>query len=406
MRQDHVAARLPAQTLTFERFVTRVSNGLDAALLQYDRLIPTLLLNPPMRWFTAALMLLACIGPLMAQPAGAPPAKPMAMPVKLAPVKQGTVNKEATAVGSLLANESVMIRPEIAGRVTAIHFTEGQKVASGAKLLSLDSAEVQAQRAATEAELVWSQQRYDRAAELYSKKFISSQALDEARANLSRAQARIAEDEARLKKSEVRAPFAGTLGLRAISPGAYVKAGDDIVRLEDLSVMKLDFRIPETYLANLKRDQEVVLQVDAYPARVFKGRTFAFESALDEKTRTILVRARIPNAGGELKPGMFARVSLTLDTQSDALLIPEEAVIPRGSQSFVFRVIEGKAVMTAIELGIRRPGLVQVVKGLSADDRVVTDGHQKLQNGVPVMDVAAAGAKPPSAQAAVPAKGG
>ena len=360
-----------------------------------------------MRWFFAAVALLLChSGVVIAQPVGKPPDKPMAMPVKLAPVKQGAVNRDATAVGTLLANESVIIRPEIAGRVTAIHFREGEKVASGAKLVSLDSAEVEAQRAATQAELVWSQQRYDRAAELYSKNFISSQALDEARANLARAKARIAEDEARLRKSEVRAPFSGTLGLRAISPGAYVKAGDDIVRLEDLSVMKLDFRIPETYLASLKRDQEVNLQVDAYPQRSFKGRTFAFESALDEKTRTILVRARVPNAGGELKAGMFARVSLTLDSQADALLIPEEAIIPRGTQTFVFKVVDGKAVMTAVELGVRRPGQVQVVKGLSADDRVVTDGHQKLQNGSPVMDVAAAGGKPPSAQAATPAKGG
>lgn len=328
------------------------------------------------------------------------------MPVKLATVKQGTVNREATAVGNLVANESVTIRPEIAGRVTAIHFNEGHKIAAGAKLVSLDSAEVEAQLAATRAELLWAEQRYDRAAELYSKKFVSSQALDEARVNLARAKARLAEDEARLKKSEMRAPFAGTLGLRAVSPGAYVKAGDDIVRLEDLSVMKLDFRIPETYLAKLKRDQEVTLQVDAYPAKTFKGRTFAFESALDEKTRTVLVRARVPNPDAELKPGMFARVSLTLDTQAGALLIPEEAVVPRGGQTFVFRVIEGKAVMTQVELGVRQPGVVQVVKGLNAEDRVVTDGHQRLQNGTPIMDVAARGGKPPSAQAATPAKGG
>lgn len=364
--------------------------------------------NPSMRLATSALALLFLLfcDAARAQPAAKPPGKPMAMPVKIAAVKQGAVAREATAVGTLLANESVMIRPEIPGRVTAIHFGEGQKVASGAKLVSLDSAEIEAQRAATRADLLLSQQRYDRAAELYTKNFISSQALDEARANLSRAKAKIAEDEARLRKSEVRAPFAGTLGLRVISPGAYVKAGDDIVRLEDLSLMKLDFRIPETYLASLKRDQEVTLQVDPYPDRVFKGRTFALESALDERTRTILVRARVPNPGGELRPGMFARVNLTLESQANALLVPEEAIVPRGTQSFVFRVIDGKAVLTAVELGIRRPGLVQVVKGLGAADRVVTDGHQKLQDGVAVMDVAALGGKPPSAQAPSPSKGG
>jgi membrane fusion protein (multidrug efflux system) len=354
----------------------------------------------------AVIAAVLCAGLVQAQPAAKPPGKPMAMPVKVAPVKQGTVVSEATAVGTLLANESVVIRPEIAGRVTGIHFKEGERVAAGTKLVSLDSEEVRAQRAATEAELLWSQQRYDRADELYKKNFISSQALDEARANLSRAKARVAEDEARLRKSEVVAPFAGTLGLRMISPGAYVRAGDDIVRLEDLSVMKLDFRIPETYLAKLRRDQEVGLQVDAYPERTFKGRTFAFESTLDEKTRTVLVRARVPNPGAELKPGMFARVSLVLDTRPGSLLIPEEAVVPRGNQSFVFRVIDGRAQLTAVELGVRQPGVVQVVKGLSADDRVVTDGHQKLQDGMPVMNVAAGAGKPPSAQAPAGAKGG
>ena len=329
----------------------------------------------------------------------------MSMPVRLAPVKEATVTNDATAVGSLLANESIIVRPEIAGRVTGIHFNEGERVAAGTKLLSLDASEVEAQRAASAAELLWSQQRYDRAVELYKKNFISSQAVDELRAGLTRAKARVAEDQARLLKSEVRAPFAGTLGLRMISPGAYVKAGDDIVRLEDVSVIKLDFRLPETYLAKLKRDQAVSLQVDAYPDRVFKGRTYALESSVDEKTRTVLVRARVPNPGGELKPGMFARVSLVLETFAGALLVPEEAIVPRGGQTFVFRVVEGKALMTAVETGHRQPGLVQIVKGLNAADRVVADGHQKLQDGMAVFDVAAG--KPPAVPAApvTPAKG-
>jgi len=340
-----------------------------------------------------------------AQPAGKPGGKPMAMPVQLAPVKQSSVTTDATAVGTLIANESVMIRPEIAGRVTGIHFKEGERVAAGAKLLSIDSAEIQAQRAASESERLLSQQRHDRAVELYSKKFISSQALDEARANLSRAKARIDEDDARLRKSEIRAPFAGTLGLRMISPGAYVKAGDDVVRLEDTSVIKLDFRLPETFLARLRRDQQLTLQVDAYPERAFKGRTYAIDSSVDEKTRTVLVRARVPNAGGELKPGMFARVSLVLERFPNALLIPEQAIVPRGGQNFVFRVVEGKALLTAVETGNRVPGEVQVLKGLSATDRVVTDGHQKLQNGMMIFDVKAAKPPPVPPASGDPAKG-
>jgi len=351
----------------------------------------------------AAFLTCLLSSPAIAQPAGKPPGKPMVMPVRIAPVTQGAVTVDVTAVGTLIANEAVVIRPETAGRVTAIHFAEGQTVAAGAKLLSIDAAEVQAQIASTEAELLLNQQRFDRSNELYKKNFISSQALDEARSNLARARAKLAEDHARLRKAELLAPFAGTLGLRLISPGAYVRAGEDIVRLEDLSVVKLDFRLPETYLARLKRDQDVVIAVDAYPGRSYRGRTYAIESSLDEKTRTVLVRARVPNRGAELRPGMFARVSLTLETRAAALTIPEEAIVPRGGQSFVFRVVEGKAMLTQVETGSRQPGVVEIVKGLEAADRVVTDGHQKLQNG---MGVAAAGegAKPsPGAQGKPPA---
>lgn len=361
-----------------------------------------------LRCLCAFLSGFAIVSHAAEQPAGKPPAKPMAMPVRLAAVKQAVVNNEATAVGSLIANEAVIVRPEIAGRVTGIHFKEGERIGAGTKLVSIDSAEIEAQRAASDAELVWSQQRHDRAVELFRKNFISSQALDEARANLARAKARIAEDEARLRKSEVKAPFAGTLGLRMISPGAYVKAGDDIVRLEDTSVMKLDFRIPETYLARLRRDQAISIQVDAYPERSFKGRTYAFDSAIDEKTRTVLVRARVPNPGSELKPGMFARVSVVLDSFANALVVPEEAIVPRGGQTLVFRVVEGKAVPTPVETGARTPGEVQILKGLSAGELVVTDGHQKLQNGMLVFDAAkakpAAAPAPQSAAVPTPAK--
>lgn len=352
------------------------------------RIAPSLLI-----WFATWL---AASG-AAAQPAGKPPGKPMAMPVRIAPVKQGPVSVEVTAVGTLIANESVVIRPEIAGRVTAIHFAEGQTVAAGAKLVSIDAAEVQAQIAATEAELTLNRQRHERAVDLHAKNFISAQALDEARSNLARSTAKLAEDRARLRKSEIVAPFGGTLGLRQISPGAYVRAGDDIVRLEDISQVKLDFRLPETYLARLRRDQTVVLAVDAYPDQTYRGRTYAVEASLDEKTRTALVRARVPNPEGRLRPGMFARVSLTLETRAAALTIPEEAIVPRGGQTFVFRVVDGKAVMTQVETGARQPGSVEIVKGLAAADRVVTDGHQKLQNGTAVM---------PAGEAARPPQGG
>ncbi|MBI2313700.1 MAG: efflux RND transporter periplasmic adaptor subunit [Betaproteobacteria bacterium] len=314
-----------------------------------------------------------------------PGAKPQGMPVKAVPVKVGAVALEVSAVGTLLAEESVMIRPEIAGRIAAIHFKEGEPVAAGARLLTIDPAEYQAQLAGSTADAKLNAQRMERAEELYRKGFISSQALDEARSNLDRTAARQTEDRARLAKTEIRAPFAGIVGLRQVSPGAYVQPGKDIARLENIGSIKLDFRVPEVYLEKLGRDQEIALRVDAYPKDPFKGRIYALEPVVDEQTRTVLVRARIPNPGLKLRPGMFARVSLKLGSRDNALIVPEQAIVPKGQNTFVFRVVEGKAQLTRVQIGSRNSGEVEITEGVTAKDTVVTDGQIKLQDGMPVM---------------------
>lgn len=313
-----------------------------------------------------------------------PAGKLQGLPVRAVAVKVSAVATEVSAVGTLLANESVMIRPEIAGRIAAIHFSEGQPVAAGARLVTIDPGEYQAQFAGSTAEAKLNNQRYERAEELYKKGFISSQALDEARGNLDKSQARQQEDRARLAKTELRAPFSGIVGLRQVSPGAYVQPGKDIARLEDLSSIKLDFRVPEVYLDKIRKDQEVHVKVDAYPSEQFKGRIYAVEPVVDEQTRTALLRARIPNAGLKLRPGMFVRVNLTLGTRANALVIPEQAIVPKGQDSFVFRVVDGKAKLTKVRIGQRNPGEVEILEGLGAGDSVVTDGQMKLQDGAPV----------------------
>jgi membrane fusion protein, multidrug efflux system len=316
-------------------------------------------------------------------PAGAK--GPPTMPVRTASVKIATVSNDISAVGTLLADESVVIRPEVAGRVTGIHFNEGQRVNAKAKLITLDSAESRAQVAGSSADASLNKQRMERAEDLFQKGFISQQALDEARSNRSRAQSKQSEDEARLGKTVIRAPFAGVVGLRKISPGAYVSPGQDIVRLESIDSLKLDFRIPETFLARMGKNQVVNLQVDAFPKEKFSGNVYAIEPSIDEQTRTILARARIANTGGKLRPGMFARVSLVLDTRANAVLIPEQAIVPKGQQSFVFRVIDGTAKLTQVTIGKRSDGEVEIVTGLTASDIVVTDGQMKLQDGFGVM---------------------
>lgn len=324
---------------------------------------------------------------------------PAAVTVRAAEVKAGTLRDEVNAVGTLLANESVMIRPEVDGRISEIHFTEGQSVAKGARLVSLDSSEIAAQLQAIEAELTLNRSRLRRAEDLKQKNFISAQALDEARENLNQSLARHAETKARLDKTLIRAPFEGVAGLRQVSPGAYVNKGQDIARLEGIGVLKADFRVPEVFMSKIRQGQEVAVSVDAYPGESFSGQIYAIEPAMDEQTRTVLLRAKVPNPGVRLKPGMFARVSLTLGVRQNALVIPEQALVPRGSDRFVFRVVDGKAVLTKVELGLRRPGVIEVVSGLSPGDVIVTEGQQRLREGAALNLMGGPGdATPPLAQ--------
>ncbi len=306
--------------------------------------------------------------------------KPPGLLVKAAHVEVGNFTSELTAVGTLLADESVIIRSEIDGRVVTLPFQEGQAVKKGARLVVLDSSELEAALAAAKADQRTETSRHDRTQELFQKAFISQEALDVARNNMERARARVQQEQARLAKTVILAPFAGTVGLRLISPGAYVKAGEDIVRLENISAIKLDFRVPETHASRLKKGQDVAVAVDAYPAERFTGRIFALEPVVDERSRTVLARAQVPNNEAKLKPGMFARVIVTLENRPGALIIPEEAIVPLGKDAFVYRIKEGGATeIIQVEIGARRPGQVEIVNGLSAQDQVVTEGAMKLQ---------------------------
>ncbi|QQS55902.1 MAG: efflux RND transporter periplasmic adaptor subunit [Candidatus Competibacteraceae bacterium] len=319
------------------------------------------------------------------------------LPVKAAPVTRATLDVEVTAVGTLRADETVVVRPEIAGRVATIHFKEGQTVRQGEPLVTLDQDEYKAQLTGSTAQVVLEELSYQRLLDLQRQKLASQQNLDEARAKLDAAHAQQALDRIRLEKTAIRAPFAGTVGLRQVSPGAYVKPGDDIVALESLGAMKLDFRVPETYLARLAVGQRLAARVDAYPEQSFEGAIYAIEPALDAETRTVLLRARLPNPGNKLRPGLFARVGLVLEQRKNALVVPEQAIVPVGQATFVYRVVDGKAAMTPVKLGLRRPGLVEILEGVNADDLVVTDGQLKIRDGAPVAVLPPAGDQPPAA---------
>ena len=328
-------------------------------------------------------------------PAGAPGGKPQGLPVKVAMVRESAVTDDVTAVGSLLAEESVVIRPEIAGRIVKIHFIEGQSINAGAPLVSMDTSDLRAKLAANEADVTVNRQRFERAKNMAGQKFVSQQAVDEANSNLSRAIALKQETLAQVAKAEIRAPFKGMLGLRKVSTGAYLKAGEDIVNLEDIGSLKLDFRVPEAFLSKIAKGQDVNVRVDAFPKETFSGKIFAIEPAIDAQTRTVLLRARIPNAEAKLMPGLFARVNLILERRGTALVVPEEAIVPKGSASLVVKVVDGKAEFVPVKIGRRRPGEVEIVEGLKVNDTVVTDGQIKLQPGAPVTVM---GSPPPAAE--------
>lgn len=306
------------------------------------------------------------------------------VPVKMMQVQTALVTDTVTAAGTLSPHESVVLRPEIDGRIVSLTFKEGQMVKKGVTVVKLDDAEPRAALAASEADFKLAESRFKRSEELAGKGFISQQALDEARANLDIVRARVREVRVTLDRTVIHAPFTALAGLRKVSPGAYVKKGDDIVELAAIDQLNLDVRVPEVYLPKVKIGQPVSLTVDALPGQSFAGKVYAMEPVVDLATRGALVRARIPNPRGQLKPGMFARVSADLGSRPNAVVVPEQAILPKGGKSFIYKVVEGKAMLIPVELGRRTPGQAEVVSGISAGDTIVVDGLQKLKPGAPV----------------------
>lgn len=304
--------------------------------------------------------------------------------VEAAAVKTALVSDEVNAVGTLRSNESVIVRPEIAGRISAIHFDEGEPIERGQPLVSIEDSTHQAELADARASLNFAERTFRRLDSLFEQGSITARERDEALAGLERARAAVQLFRARLDKTDVNAPFSGVLGLRRVSPGAYVTPGQDMVNLEDIDPIKVDFRIPERFLSGLSAGQSIRVTVDTFPERVFEGEVYAIDPKIDPAGRSIAIRARIDNPERVLQPGLFARVRLILDQRPSALVVPEHALVPRGEQRYVFRVVDGKAMLTEVRIGQRRSGQVEIIEGLAEGDTVVTAGQLKIRDGTPV----------------------
>lgn len=288
------------------------------------------------------------------------------------------ITEEVFAVGNLRANESVTIRPEIAGRVVRIGFTEGALVRKGDLLVELDRSVLLAQVEQARAELDLSKANYDRTADLAERKFVSASAKDQAAANLSVQQAKLRLAEAQLAKTQIFAPFNGVVGLRNFSVGDYVREAADLVVLEDVSQMKVDLRLPERFLGELKPGLSVEMRVDAYPQRVFRAALLALDVQVSADGRALVARGMLANQEFLLRSGMFARARIVLKERGSAVMVPEEAVYPMGADIYVYKIIDGKAMRTKVATGVRRDGKVEITEGVAVGDLVVTAGQIKL----------------------------
>ncbi len=332
---------------------------------------------------------------------GGPPK--FATPVEVALVAAEPLKDTLSAVGTLKSNESVMMRPEIQGRVEKIHFNEGQVAKKGALLISLDASIYDAEVKQAQANLRLAQLSYERARKLTKSGATSQSRLDQARADLGVAQAQRDVAITHRDKTRILAPFDGTVGLRNVSPGDVVNAGQDLVHFQSNNPMKVEFTLPENASEKVQVGQMLSITIDALPNQTFEGKVYAVDPQIDLQGRSLTVRAMVANDNNVLRAGFFAQVQLVLGEKSNALTVPETAIVPQGGMTGVFVVgADNKVELRPVKIGTRFDAKVELLEGVKAVEKVVVAGHLKLYPGaeVMVMDKAAAPAAAPAAPAA------
>ena len=347
--------------------------------------------------------------------AGGGAGRPVA--VEAVAVRQMALRDDAEAVGSLRSRQSVMLRPEVGGRITQLNFRDGQRVRRGQVLVQFDDQLPRAQIQQSQAELSIAQANHKRNQELVAQGFISQRSVDESAANLEVAQAKLALAQATAQRLKIVAPFDGIAGIRGVNVGDYLKDGADIVNIEDLDAVYVDFRLPERLQSKARTGQTAQVAFDALPGVRYAAVVQAISPQIDADGRAIAVRGCIDNRRLQLRPGMFARVTAVFAERSDARVVPEEAIVPDGNSPYVLKIVEGKEPgtrvtrRTPVQLGARAPGLVEVVEGLNAGDLVVTAGQQRIRKDgteVRVVELGkqGAGAAPSAARPASGPRGG
>jgi len=326
-------------------------------------------------------------------------------PVEVVQLKPTTVKEDLQAVGSLRSNESVILRPEVSGRIAQIGFKDGQVVRKGQLLVALDASLNEAEVAQAKAEYDLALSNLKRSEDLASRKFISSSAQETAASNAQVSEAKLKLAQARLSKMRIIAPFDGSVGIRNVSLGDYVKDGTDLVNVEDVRILKVDFRLPERNFSQVRVGQPIEVVADALPGERWQGQIEAINPRVDAGGRALELRGLLENTSGRLRPGMFVRVRVIVGERANALMVPEESIVPQGGQFYVYKVVDGTARRMPVTIGVRRDAKVEILQGLAAGDQVVTAGMRLSRDGQPVRVLSGPPAGTEAAKAALP-KGG
>ncbi len=303
--------------------------------------------------------------------------------VEVAPAQRVRLERNVSAVGTLRSQDSVVLRPEISGRITEINFAEGGKVEKGQVLVRLDDSVARARVQQARANLQLATSQYNRSVQLTKQGFVSGQARDEAASNLAVQKAAVALAEAELEKTAIQAPFDGLAGLRTVSVGDYVGPGTDLVPIEAIDPLNLDFRIPEQFLSAVSVGARLTVTFDAISGLEREGTVGAISPQVDVGGRSLLLRALVPNPDGLLRPGLFARVRLEL-AATMGLIVPESALMPSGDAQYVYRVEGDMVKRVAVQLGQRLGANVEITSGLAEGDQVIVSGLQKVRDGTRV----------------------
>lgn len=306
--------------------------------------------------------------------------------VEVGKVERLRLEDDAQAVGTLVSNQGVVLRPEVSGRIVQLGFADGQRVKRGQLLVQLDDTLQQAQLRQAEAQAGIARTNLQRSQDLVAQGFVSQSAVDQNAAALDVAMAQVALVQAQLGRMKIVAPFDGVSGIRQVSIGDYVKDGADLVKVEDISSLWVDFRLPERFLSRVKTGQEVAIALDALPGRALKAVIAALDAQLDADGRSVRVRARLANPDGLLRSGMFARARVVFSVREAALVVPEEALVPLGDKQFIIKVVAGPgggklSQRVEARLGQRAKGKVELLAGVEEGDLVVLAGQSRLMRG-------------------------